>query len=268
MDDKFFIPPVALMLDFGLTNAPKVEMPMLDPKLVSKATGIDVRVIKEMNRKRAIEEAKKEELEKLRLSEILDEDTLFRFAYVPFVIAEVAWDYADTVLNLTVIQKLKETLPLKRAVEKLRSEYNREHSRFIDEKHRQSEMDNMEVFQDEMKDLINQIYRSNVEEVRRLYPDLCDDSNMLVAEVYLCRIVLSALFRYAAQITKKIEGIVHHPIGQIVPRQMMKLYNLIEEFAGDSPIKEAYKSQSEKFVQSLVESISEVELNPIPTPKQ
>lgn len=51
-------------------------------------------------RQKALRKVEKayEESEEEKLSKILDQDTLFRFAYIPFVIANLAWDYADTII--------------------------------------------------------------------------------------------------------------------------------------------------------------------------
>lgn len=57
------------------------------------------------------------------LSDEIDEDLLFRFGYVPFVIAEVAWDYIDTIFDLAYILKIKETRKVNRALKDLRSDY-------------------------------------------------------------------------------------------------------------------------------------------------
>lgn len=64
--------------------------------------------------------ARKEEIEKERLAKLLGEDGLFRFGYVPFVIGELAWDYADTVVDLASLMKLTKVRSLCRAVKNLR----------------------------------------------------------------------------------------------------------------------------------------------------
>lgn len=66
-------------------------------------------------------EAAREYQKELKLSEILDSETLMRFAYVPFVVAQLAWDYADTIINVSSILKLDSTKKLCRAVRKERS---------------------------------------------------------------------------------------------------------------------------------------------------
>lgn len=57
------------------------------------------------------------------LSEEIDEELLFCFGYVPFVIAEVAWDYIDTIFNLSAILGISETKKICRALKNLRSDY-------------------------------------------------------------------------------------------------------------------------------------------------
>lgn len=70
-------------------------------------------------------EAQREIQKELKLSQILDAETSMRFAYVPFVVAQLAWDYADTIVDVASMLKLHPTKKLCRAVRELKRQYDR-----------------------------------------------------------------------------------------------------------------------------------------------
>lgn len=93
-------------------------------------------------------EVRRELQNEQKLSEILDSETLMRFAYVPFVVAQLAWDYADTIVDVASMLKLHPTKKLCRAVRELKRQYDRVRDEFTNHAHRDSEIDNMYVFED------------------------------------------------------------------------------------------------------------------------
>lgn len=121
--------------------------------------------LKKINEKRLLQNEQK-------LSEILDSETLMRFAYVPFVVAQLAWDYADTILNETCILRLHQTKKLCRAVRELKRRYDIVRDEFTNHAHRDSEIDNMYVFEDGVGDLFS-LYLNNIEiDLNSEYPQL------------------------------------------------------------------------------------------------
>ncbi len=202
----------------------------------------------------------REEAEKLKLSKILDRDTLFRFAYVPFVIAELAWDYADTVLTLSAMMKTG-AKKLCRAVRELRREYERERARFIDQAHKDSEVENMYVFEDGVKDIYTQMLVNVRCDLNSEYPSLDKDSVDLLTAVYQCDITLQSLILYTQQQTSKIERIVGHRIGKILPAQVYQLARLMPEFVGDKPASERFNKLKKQYEKTFATQIALIELN-------
>ncbi len=97
------------------------------------------------------------------LSELLDQDTFLRFGYVPFVIAEVAWDYADTAIDIAILMRLSPTKKLCRCIRELRREYLGFKRKYFDSSHLDSEEDNMELFIDELSQFFNDRFHSYVD---------------------------------------------------------------------------------------------------------
>lgn len=207
--------------------------------------------------------ARREEDEKKKLAKQLGEEGLFRFGYVPFVISELAWDYADTVIDLCVMMKLDKVKLLCRAIKKLRADYLRLHNAHIDKQHHESEKRNMIVFEEGVKQIFN-LYIVNLKcDLASEYPDLSSDSIMFLTAVYQCWIVIKSLLLYAKRQTDKVASIVGHPIGDIIPIQVRKLADLILAFTGDSPAPKKFEKQQETYIQTLATQIALVELTPI-----
>lgn len=209
------------------------------------------------------ENARKEEAEKEKLAAQLGEDGLFRFGYVPFVIGELVWDYADTVVDLASLMKLSKVRPLSRVIRNLRADYLRLHNSFVDQQHHDSEVRNMYVFEENVKQIF-ELYIVNLKcDLSREYPDLSSESITFLTAVYQCWVVLKSLLLYASKQSEKVARIVGHPIGNIIPIQLRKLADLILVFAGDSPASKRFEKEQEKYIQTLATQIALVELTPI-----
>lgn len=193
------------------------------------------------------------------LSELLDQDTFFRFGYIPFVIAELVWDYADTAIDLAVTMKHSQSKKLCRRIRELRKEYIYFKKKYFDSSHLESEIDNMETFYDELNDFFKTYFQSYVDKLVEQYPDLSIDNKMLISEAYLCKFTLNALFKYMSYIKGKVENIVRHPIGDILPKSIYQLNDIILGFATDNPIR-AELIKKEDFVDELVEQIKSIDL--------
>lgn len=194
------------------------------------------------------------------LSELLDQDTFLQFGYVPFVIAEVAWDYADTAIDIAILMRLSQTKKLCRCIRGLRREYLSFKRKYFDTSHLDSEEENMELFIDELSKFFNDRFHSYVDGLVASYPDLDYDSKMLISEAYLCKFILKALFKYMDYMAAKVESIIQHPIGRLLPTSVNRLSDVILEFAGDSPLSSEFIKKQDEFVDELVNQIKSIDL--------
>ncbi len=211
----------------------------------------------ELKHKKAARECEKEQ----KLSKILDTETLMRFAYVPFVVAQLAWDYADTILNVACIMKLHPTKKLCRAVKELKRRYDIVRDEFTNTTHRDSEIDNMYVFEDGVADLFS-LYLKNIEfDLNSEYPQLDAEYRSFILAVYQCHIVLQAIYRYAEMQKVKIEKIVGHAIGDVLPAELRKLDILVMEFVGDKPVSEKFSSQQKTYAQCIANRMALIDLS-------
>lgn len=196
----------------------------------------------------------------LRLSELLDKETLFRVAYVPFVIAELVWDYADTVISISAGLRLYEARVLARKIRVLRADYDHWRSTIIDEAHHQSELDNMLVFEDCVGDTMALFVTVLRAEFRKQYPKLLPEHlNMLVA-VYQCSTLLSALFIYAGHVREKIMRITGVRIADVLPVYIRALAPLVDAYAGNKPVSPEFIPTLKRYAETFAAYMGRVEL--------
>ncbi len=205
-------------------------------------------------------EAQREMQKEMKLSQILDTETSMRFAYVPFVVAQLAWDYADTIVDVASMLKLHPTKKLCRAVRELKRQYDRVRDEFTNHAHTDSEIENMYVFEEGVSDLFS-LYLKNIEfDLKSEYPDLDDDHRNYLLAIYQCHIVLQSIYRYCEMMKEKVEKIVGHQIGDVLPKELRRLDILVMAFVGDKPISTKFDAQQKTYAQCLANRMALVEL--------
>lgn len=117
-------------------------------------------------------------------------------AYLPFVIAEVVWDYVDTILDLACVMRLQPTKRLCRAMRELRLDYDRSRAPFIDAKSREVETEHMIAFQDEFRAYFNKLWLAVKFNLRQRHGQLEENSEMLVCSVHMAMVCFKALRKF------------------------------------------------------------------------
>lgn len=222
-----------------------------------------IKKIREEKTRKAQEAIRREEQNKLNLGRLLSKEDLFRFAYVPFVIAELGWDYADTIMDMAAWMKFRETRHLGRRIKELRREYKRVHDTYIDREHNESEISNMYVYEDKVKHIFNTYIINLQGDLRQCYPNLSDDSISYLVAVYQCHVILQALFLYTKKQELRLAGIVGHPVGHFLPPSVIELSKLILEYAGDYPASEKFNKLQETYISTFAAQMALIELNDI-----
>lgn len=198
-----------------------------------------------------------------RIDRMFNREELFRFAYVPFVIAELVWDYADTVIIMAKSLNNPATRHLSRAIRNARAEYDRLRHQYIDREHRERELENGYVFEDAIKRITDQMLVNIRIDINSEYPALNDDSRDLLISVYQCHIMSKALLRYLDKQSERIAKRVGHKIGKMLPPSYYVMDRLIPEFIGDKPASAHFKKLMSQYVSTLAVQIGLVELNDI-----
>lgn len=193
----------------------------------------------------------------------LDRQTLVSFAFVPYVAAEIAWDYADTCINLATVMRLKATKPLCRRVRELRNSYQQHRCRFIDERHQDAETDTMIAFQEANKDYFAKL-RINIQTlVERDHPGLNADSLTLLCSAYTCAVVLKATVRYMDIVEAKVVKTLGRELGgSPIAKEIKELSKIILQFAGEDSIggNNEFPRMLKVFVEALVNYLLALEI--------
>lgn len=209
---------------------------------------------------------------KITMEEIVskvDKQTLFLLAFVPFVIAEVAWDYVDTCLDMCQMLRIQEVKKLCRRVKELRKDYDYKRGRSIDQAHRDVETDNMIMFQEDYKEFFNKLHINIKGQVNIGHPGLCTESHMLISAAYSSAVVLRALFKYMSFMENRVAQLLGiKAIGSLVIEELRELEKLVLHFAGEDSINNDNKFPEflNPFVDTLCNYMKESEMVELPCP--
>jgi hypothetical protein len=210
--------------------------------------------------------ARAEMLENLiieRNNKLFNRDELFRFAYVPFVIAELVWDYADTVIIMAQNIGNPATRRLSRAIRNARTEYDRLRHQYIDESNRKREIENGYVFEEATKQITAQMVNNVRNDIKSEYPELNVESRDLLLAVYQCHITSKALLRYLDRQSVMIAKRVGHSIGKMLPPSYYVMDKLIPEFIGDKPASVQFRETMNKYIEQFANEMDTIGFNDI-----
>ncbi len=196
-----------------------------------------------------------------QIEKIFSREQLFRFSYVPFVIAELVWDYADTVMICAQRIGNPATRRLSREIRNARTEYERLRQRHIDADNREREIENGYVFEDGVHDITSQMLVNIQCDIRSAYPDLNDDSRDLLIATYQCHVTSAALLKYIEKQRREVARRLNRNVGNILPPSYMVMHRLIPEYIGDKPATPRFRDLMNKYIDTFAVQIALVELN-------
>ena len=197
------------------------------------------------------------------LSKVLDDETSFSYGYIPFVIAELAWDYADTVINMAIICGDDRTKKDCREIRELRREYERYHDKIVDKEGSEYESSNMIVFEEGVNDIFN-LYLVNVRcDLLGKYPGIESDRLDLAVAAYQYLILVKSLLRFSAIQTAKATEIAGFSVGDPMPYEVRRLETVVGRFVKDIAVSEKIVSQQETYIKTFFTQMSLITLNKI-----
>lgn len=191
----------------------------------------------------------------------LDEETLLRLGYIPFCIAELVWDYADTVITLCAMMKNEATRKISRAIRQYRREYLQERAEYVTAVQRENEVSNALVYEEAVGDITAQMLLNVKADILAQYPDLRPDYLQMLVATHQCDILCKALIRYVGIISAKVEGIVGHKIGCVLPRAIFGLNTLIGEYAGNKQLSARFTQLRDKYIETLAVQMALIKLD-------
>lgn len=253
-----------IVSNLGLPPTPSLDIDLSLPADVVKKLPPKAQAAHKMYEiARRSEAIKREEAEKERISNLVGQEGLFRFGYVPFVIAKLAWDYADTVILCSGMMGLTETRRLSRAIRQLKRQYDNGHHYYTEDKYQDHEEENMYVYEDAVKNIFRQ-YTVNLKcDLARQYPNLNYEYMELIVSVYQCHVTIESLLLYAARQEERMAKIVGHPVGHLIPQPVRALSKLIMEYVGDKPASKEFEKLEQTYIKTFATQIGLIELTPI-----
>lgn len=195
-----------------------------------------------------------------KIKSTLTRDELLRFGYVPFVVARLVWDYADTIIDICIQMRLAETKQLSRTVRKLKTEYDRTRLPYIDKQREDNEECGMLIIEEAVKSNANLYYADLKRQVQHEYPELYTDYRYLIFAVYQCRLLLKALLAYAEKQRAHIAEKMGWNIKSVLPRAIKVLEPIIIEFTGDKRLSQEWDKTEEAFVEAVATQIGLIQL--------
>ena len=195
--------------------------------------------------------AEKEDRTMRLVEQMFDREELFRFAYVPFVIAELVWDYADTVIIMSRHLNNPATRKLSRAIRDARRDYDSLRRQHIDAEHRERELENGYIFEDAVNDITSQLLLNVRLDIKSEYPQLNDES----------RDLSRALLKYIDKQLRAASKRIGSTVGDILPSSYYIMDKLIPEYIGDKPASERFKKLMGQYIDTLATQIALIGLN-------
>ncbi len=163
----------------------------------------------------------------------LDDGTFFRYVYMPMLLVEIIWDYADSVINLAAQMRIQSVKRLSYVIRELCGQYQYKRSKHISFEQRAKQRANMEAFQDSIGPEIDKVFSSLKRTLTDKRPHLNGDWIYFLSTVYLASILISTFKAYARYSVVKLREKYDKTPGTLIPIEIWELGKLIPEYLGD-----------------------------------
>lgn len=150
-----------------------------------------------------------------------------------YMLGYLAWDYADTVVNIAAQQKRDETKKLCRAVRLLKREYDRSRNSSLRDADLLKERELAEMFEELCSTHMTRLC-NGIDADKRI-ASLNPDGRAIVKSVYMAMAVIGAMQQYAAEgdLWIRSQGVIGK---SMLSKHFSALSALLPAFAGDAYI--------------------------------
>lgn len=166
-------------------------------------------------------------------TQIIDDETFFRYVYLPYLLVQVIWDYADSVLNLAAQMRIQEVKRLGYVIRELSSEYEYRRRQHMSRGQLANQERNMIFFQEESSKEIEQILSQIGGLLRERLPEINSEWRIFYSTVYLTEVLISTFKAYARFSAIKLKEKYGNVPGSLIPPQVAKLGSLIPQYLGE-----------------------------------
>lgn len=171
-----------------------------------------------------------------KINRSISEQERTKIAYIPFAIAELVWDYADTIIiccrhNRTITR-------LSRTIRNLRRAYLKALPRMIQTDLASGEvLDNAYVFEEALSEQWSKMLTALLADLQTQYPELNEESMQVLNAAYQAIILARALDGFIQKKSRKLTQTAGWEVNvaNLLPRQYRAMTSLLELYIGDCP---------------------------------
>ncbi|MDE6535871.1 MAG: hypothetical protein K2K82_07680 [Muribaculaceae bacterium] len=171
-----------------------------------------------------------------KINRSISEQERTKIAYIPFAIAELVWDYADTIIICS--KRNKEIAQLSRTIRNLRRAYLKALPRMIQADLENGEvLDNAYIFEEALSEQWSKMLTALLADLQTQYPDLNEESMQVLNAAYQAIILARALNGYIKKQSRKLTKTAGWEVNvaNLLPRQYRAMTSLLELYIGDRP---------------------------------
>ena len=171
-----------------------------------------------------------------KINRSISEQERTKIAYIPFAIAELVWDYADTIIICS--KHNKEIAQLSRTIRYLRRAYLKALPRMIRADLESGEvLDNAYIFEEALSEQWSKMLTALLADLQTQYPDLNEESMQVLSAAYQAIILARALSRFIQKKSHKLTKTAGWEVNvaNLLPRQYRAMTSLLELYIGDRP---------------------------------
>lgn len=171
-----------------------------------------------------------------KINRSISEEERTKIAYIPFAIAELVWDYADTIIICS--KRNKQLIHLSRTIRNLRRAYLKALPRMIQTDLESGEvLDNAYIFEEGLSEQWSKMLTALLADLQTQYPDLNEESIQVLNAAYQAIILARALDRFIQKKSRKLTETAGWEVNvaNLLPRQYRAMTSLLELYIGDRP---------------------------------
>lgn len=191
---------------------------------------------------------------------VLSEEELYRFGYIPFVIAGLVWDYAETVTDMCASLRLDALKHMCREIKNLRREYEQERIRTRLVKLMQHEEHNAMIFEEDIKKNMRLFLTHLRIDVDKTYPDRSDDERFLIIAIHQCIVVLDSLIENVREMCENVSNRLGVRLGTILPPTLEPLRESLKKAEDIYRLPDGFYKTKKIFSHSFANMIKAIPL--------
>lgn len=185
-------------------------------------------------------------------------DKLTERALGVYLLSELTWDYADTVMEMCRLNRNSDCRKLCHFVKELKQRYDLNRRKTISDQLSTEIKDKVEIldefFEKDMRLLLVHIKA----DILKLYPDIDTNERLMLTAVHQCQVILDVMTRYSRRSGEMFSEALRHSFGDCTSKEQDALAILLPHFLGDCQCSESLSATKKEFaihIHKIMENI-------------